>query len=469
VTSTTVEVATRDGRPVLIKRAVDERGHERLDREVDRLRMVTHPGVVELLDVVGRPPDEIVLAWAGDRTLETARPALPAAVALLASLAGTVADLHELGITHGRIEPMHVVVDSHGRPRLCGLRGADPDEEPGEAADDVAALGRLIEMLVGDVTEAEPIPERRWGRRRWTGFQRRSLLTLADQATDPDPQRRPSARALARSIGEAVPDARFDPIEPPPPPPAEPVDAPAPPPVAEPADAVPLAPRTFLGMRLVEPDAVDMEEAAKRSTSSEPPRSIEDPPAAGPQRSALVRAGVGLVAIACAGAALVAIGARARPTSARVADAPSTSTTVSAPGPVGTSTSTLPMTNCPSVGAPRADVDHDGCPETVRVTGNVIVAGAARFEIGVRGDLVSIGDWDCDGSATPAIVRPSTGDVFVFRSWAAPDDRITLQPTTNVPGAVGPVDVRPARCGPLVVRQRSGATAEIPSTKRRKP
>jgi hypothetical protein len=80
----------------------------------------------------------------------------------------------------------------------------------------VAALGRLIDLLLGSEAELEPIPEHRWGRKRWSGAQRRALLTLADQASDPDPARRPTARALAAAVAQLVPEARYATPSPPP-------------------------------------------------------------------------------------------------------------------------------------------------------------------------------------------------------------------------------------------------------------
>ncbi|MBX3314246.1 MAG: hypothetical protein KF906_07985, partial [Actinobacteria bacterium] len=194
--------------PVIVRTALDDVGRASLAREAERLVRGRHPGVVELLAASG---DELTLGWAGGETLATARPDVVAAAGILASVAATVADLHGLGIVHGRLEPSHVIVGPDRRPRLCGLRGPEPGDRPPGPADDVAALGALVDHLVGTEVELEPIPEHRWRRRRWTGHQRRALQTIADRATDPDPARRPTARELARAIAEAVPDAAVPP------------------------------------------------------------------------------------------------------------------------------------------------------------------------------------------------------------------------------------------------------------------
>jgi hypothetical protein len=121
----------------------------------------------------------------------------------VAGLASTLADLHEIGIAHGRIEASHVLLSDSGVPRLCGFGDG---AVPASPEDDVAALGALLEQLLGADDEPEPIPERRWGsRRRWRGWERRALLLLADQAAADDPSRRPTARRLAAAIAAAVP------------------------------------------------------------------------------------------------------------------------------------------------------------------------------------------------------------------------------------------------------------------------
>jgi hypothetical protein len=217
-----VQLESGDEGPLVVKTAVDPDGIDRLKREAERLLRGRHPGVVE---VVSHTPGRLELRWVGSHTLETARPTVPAAAAILAALAVTVADVHGLGVVHGRIDPSHVVIGPRGEPVLCGLRGPDPGcPEPGPA-EDVAAIGRLIDHLLGPEADPEPIPDRRWGRRPWSGYHRRTLQLLADRAVHEDPARRPTARALANAIMEAVPEARLvtpaDPVAAPPGPPAD--------------------------------------------------------------------------------------------------------------------------------------------------------------------------------------------------------------------------------------------------------
>jgi hypothetical protein len=42
-----------------------------------------------------------------------------------------------------------------------------------------------------------------------------------------------------------------------------------------------------------------------------------------------------------------------------------------------------------------------------------------RFALGLPGDRVHLGDWNCDGIATPALFRPSTGATLYYDTWSA--------------------------------------------------
>lgn len=51
-------------------------------------------------------------------------------------------------------------------------------------------------------------------------------------------------------------------------------------------------------------------------------------------------------------------------------------------------------------------------------SGNVADRGGVRFEMGAPGDQLLLGDWDANGTVTPALYRPGAGDVFLFDAWA---------------------------------------------------
>ena len=484
----TVELGD-DGRPVVVKTADHDEADLWLSREAERLARARHPGVIEIVDRANR---RLVLAWAGHHTLDTLSPTPEVAVTLVANLAATLCDLHALGIVHGRLTPGHVVVDDRGRPRLCGLRGAGPGPiEPGPA-EDVAALGRLIDLLLGTEAELEPIPEHRWGRKRWSGAQRRALLTLADQASDPDPARRPTARALAAAVAQLVPEAQYATPSPPrdgPKPSAEEPsteERPVPPesaaddlPVRDEEsgqetegagddpdlslddrahDGVPIPARTiggerFLGLRLEDrsrgPGLVDP--VAPEPAPAEPgsPR-VGEPTnrprwASRPVLLALGTVGGALVVIV----ALSSSGSRTHPPH-----------TAAVPLTGVTTTSIRPPDDPPR--CPGQD-----CPTDGEIVGNLIRRGDHWFEAGRSGDHVSLGDWDCDGVDTPAVVRPSTGEVFVFDHWATPRKPTTVAPVAVVPKAMSLETVTTASgCAPPRVRLADGSVESLPSVGR---
>lgn len=87
-----------------------------------------------------------------------------------------------------------------------------------------------------------------------------------------------------------------------------------------------------------------------------------------------------------------------------------------------------------------------------------------KYRLGEASDRLAVGDWDCDGLATPALVRPGTGEVFVFARWATATEPLTLAPTAVVAAGATPVSDRPSRCGPLLLRTGQGATTTVTAT-----
>ena len=65
-----------------------------------------------------------------------------------------------------------------------------------------------------------------------------------------------------------------------------------------------------------------------------------------------------------------------------------------------------------------------------------MIQGGVVYGVGERGDVVSLADWDCDGETTPAIVRPATGEVFIFDRWALDGEPLSITPAAVLPDAV---------------------------------
>jgi eukaryotic-like serine/threonine-protein kinase len=482
-----------DGRPVARKVGPPPHRADLLRHEAAVLALARHPGVVDVVDLDEDDGGMVTLttAWAGGRRLaDVGRLPAEEAAGLAAALATTVADVHDLGLVHGRVEPGHVLVAEGGRPVLCGWSGAgragdvphpgaappatqdpaNPWGSPLVSAADVHGLGVVLDALLGADDGAEPIPDRRIGRRRsaWRGYHRRTLQTLADQATADDPAHRPTARGLASALQAAVPEARLpaadrvatgtlvDGLAPP----RRPVivatratdltteTAASPPGAAWPGEAPAAPPAPAPG---TPPPSVPVAPAA----AGAPGPLLTVPPLSGRAVAAAAAAVVG-IALLAGGGRILAGGPPPDPT---IGTATVPTTTVAAAAP------------CDGSGGQGlvADVDGDGCAEPVRMGGERVVEVAdVRFAVGQPGDRVLVGDWDCDGQATPAVVRPATGELFVFAGWAPDGEELTVPPVATVPrGATAEaVDADRDGCTSIVATAGGGAGVTWPEGER---
>jgi hypothetical protein len=95
-------------------------------------------------------------------------------------------------------------------------------------------------------------------------------------------------------------------------------------------------------------------------------------------------------------------------------DSPTTQTSLagSAPGV----TSGVATTAAPPGTAPTPTVEH----------------GGATYEIGEVGDEVVVGDWWCESTPTAAVLRPSTGELYLFAQWPEPGDETEPPPPIDV-------------------------------------
>jgi hypothetical protein len=367
------------GAAVAHKLAIEPGDAAGLAWEAEVLAEIRHPGVVALL---GADDRRLTTAYVGAHSLATWAPGTIDAIAMLAaSLAATVADLHALGIVHGRIEPSHVLLGSGGPPVLCGFSGAvrrgqfvDPNGSTPEPPVDVHDLGALVSFLLRGGDRRRPLT----GRRRLLHpmrlardiLRRRALTRLAERATAADPRHRPTARALAAAFHELAPADR----------------------------------------------AVERAPGARRRT---------------PALATIGATTFGLGVLGWLAMGLARDGSGRLP---RIASGPTT-----------------------TVDPPRAAVP---APADVTIVGtNVIVTPSGRFDVGVDGDQAVVGDWDCDGVVTVALLRPSTGEVFVFDSWGD----ITVRPAARVPGATRAVshDADGDGCAVIRVERANGPSVEV--------
>lgn len=516
-----------DGAEVVRKTASLPDERQRLLREAEVLRAAAERGVCGLPEMLVAPSAEgaepcLVTAAAAGPSLAVAAPLPVLEVAgVVAEVARLLAGLHEVGLVHGSVGPSHVVLDGAGSAILVGLGDGGPVGAPApdggdgalDPADDVAAWGALVGHLLdwSATGDAEPLVALRRslaGRRRGRGrarqgprhrhehggnerngdeHERRVLAALADQAQDPDPARRPSARSLAVAISHRIPSARVPGAVATAPPvqatgllerlaahvvttggspvadatwSADAAVTADPPPWARRRRRPRLGGRARAGAPTADPGpaqpsstgaepVVGDRGSARRSPASRrqgttsgrdgaPPGPLLAPGVAARQRSTSAEGGPPLpfgwrrpaaprrwLALAAAGGvlAVAAALAAARPTGS----------------PHG-----APPAGCAPVAAPAADVDGDGCEEAVAWSEGILQAGSARFALGGPGDAWAIGDWDCDGRRTPALLH--RGALAVFDTWPSPGaelqgrlvaDAVAATALTVVPGPDG--------------------------------
>lgn len=134
-------------------------------------------------------------------------------------------------------------------------------------------------------------------------------------------------------------------------------------------------------------------------------------------RRATSRRLLGVATVAAVAAAGTMAVAAALPRSPRTP----TAATPTAPPTAAATPSTDPAAADPAAADPTtADAVADDEPAEGPRAGVVIDHDGRRYRIGWDGDVVVVGDWDCDGTRTPAVLRPTTGDIAVFDRWPEP-------------------------------------------------
>lgn len=353
---------------VLVKHA-DQPDAATLASEGRRLMEAAHPGVARVVES-GPTRDgwELRLAHEGV-PVSSLRSLSPSLVATIVSQAATtLADLHDRGIVHGRLDASSILWTPSGCAMVCEF-GTPPGDRGGlvTPSDDVAALGAIVvEALDRGVLDTNDPRLRR--QRRSVAHELALRAVASDAGADP-PTRRPPIRRLAGELAQLADTSR--------------------------RRRRPAAP---IARRSASPGGV--------SVALLPP---------------ILALSLVLVVLALRWPAHAARPAPPTP--------PHTATEV----PAGPTLPTAPNPACvATVGSPTRAGD---CPNSVAVDGNVVTADGHPYVVGVPGDKLVVGDWDCDGDMAAALLRPSSGEVLVFADFA---DGATLAATTarSVDGAV---------------------------------
>ncbi len=185
----------------------------RLRHEGWILALAAHPGVVTLMDGPIRSGGWTLVRTRGVRGRPlAAMDGLSASevAGLGAAVATTVADLHDAGITHGRPTVDHIVVDTTGRPVLCGFAQATAARcsPPPAVTADVRTLSRTLASLLATGGESHPGRPRSERSAHTTDSAAATLVRVLDDiAAAGTGDHRGSARRLA----ERLADRRFAP------------------------------------------------------------------------------------------------------------------------------------------------------------------------------------------------------------------------------------------------------------------
>ena len=419
--STHVTIRTDGRRAIAVKSGTHADALTALTREAATLEEVRHPNVVEFVRFdVSDGLGEMWTVFAGDQTLASNPPrTLTAIYRSIAALAAALSDIHAMGVVHCRIAPEHVVLGPEGRPVLCSFSEAGSTGEPlptGEVrlpSQDIADLGALMQHIISGAESTKLSRRSNLSRKR---FERTAL-----DAQDPDHRRRPNAHDIAAAVSLLQDEAA-----------TELAEAPHVEDVIDENDPVP---------NTTQPTLAEL--AAARFGDND----VEAPPTTGWGTYAKRTISVAAIIV---GAVAIVVGANTMlaPEQGEGLDAATTPAQVkastTAPQPV------VERTTPPTTTTLGVEVEALAARPTIEIAG-------ASYQIGESGDIAATGDWNCDGEETAALLRPSSGSIFVFERWADDGEELTATALTKIEGATG-IRAEPSNggCDHLIVESVDG-------------
>lgn len=441
---------------------------ETLRREAALLADLDHPGIIRF---VALSEDErglrLLTRYAGRETLATWQPQrLDELRRVLEDLAGTVGYLHERGVVHRSIRPSHVVVDALRRPLLCGFSSARRLAVPDGTAADLLATPRRDE---DDAADHEPQPPASVGESGpdvgdFADGQLSDVVALGETALATLRRLEGQRTRAGRRTDDPRMRERLEAV----------VQAAA-------SGRVPSA-RALAGQ--IQALGAEPGRSHALGTGPNPPnrRRGQDPRRLRHPRSRPRRATLLAVAAVCGGCALGTLmvirlsGADTPPsppvrsdiigdpeTAAEGTVAPPSAPAAPEPPLVPPAAGFAPVPPPPPAGHGAGcdpivdgfrDVTGDGCAEEIDIITGFVSVDGTRYPVGEFGDQVAVGDWDCDGIATVALVQPG-GRVYVFDSWPT-DSPLVGRLVADLAPPVQLADVPRGACNELLVRYAEG-------------
>jgi len=409
-----VTISRSEDRLIAVKQAPAERAGE-IEREAEVLRRLSHPGVVEIIDLRrgGDGAAALHTEFVGSDNWATRPLTDPVARAgAAAALAAVVADLHDIGIAHRNLDGSHVLHGGGDRPVLCSF-GRSGDAGPEHRREDLVALADLVwdeALAPGPVTGklANLAASTRAGRLGARELARR--LDRLVSGSDP----KPKGPQIGQGLGsdkkpESGPRHRRR--------------------RAVPATAAGLAVMATAFTVVLGGSAGGQDPAGPAAAVSSTDEDGGRPPGSVSQPLGLTGVSAGTPA---SGSIETAVESADTAAASRAAtEASGFTATGGAPGHTATGG---PTTGMAATGRDATGADNPAYTSlsATEPGGSADLAAGLihdrdgrRYAIGAEGDLVVIGDWDCDGVATPAIARPGTGQVAMFDRWPPPEATIS--------------------------------------------
>ncbi len=373
-----VTLRSADGSAVIRKISLDRSTDAKVQREIQVLEQLYQPGIVRLADHgMDGPRPWLETPFVGASTLAQTGLRPDAMARLFADCCRVVSALHEARWAHGSIAPGHIVVDDSRRVTLCSLGLAKFPAADADIESDRENLSHVFDDAIASMEQ---------------------------------PYR---SRLLACSSSIRSTTALWE--------------------IARDIDDV-LAEMPRLADTTTRPQRPAARNWRKRFRSSKAPAIV--PHRDTPIRQIAQRSGptkrvkiVGAAAVAALSTGciswLTGSGSDAdrddAPVTSVFAD-PDTPVSVQPtriqPASASASPAATTTVKCAAADSPhRADPDGDGCFEDVDVVRGLVRIGDRWYQPGVEGDVSALGDFDCDGGTDLALLRPTTGEIFLFRTW----------------------------------------------------
>ena len=463
------------GNPTLVKHAIGD-GCRRLRHEAEILVAADGANVVEVVGLdANENRCELSLRYLEAATLAE-HPALDLAdlLRVLAQIGIAISELHRRGICHGALNRDHILLEPHGSPVLCGFGDATgpKDLQQHPPATDLTALAALTEI---ELTRTEQMAAS-GVERRHCGEARAACHELAASAAAATDGFEPLSTWLVRigDVRASVIRERHSPV-------GDSVRKPSPLPGAVPgqrdlrdllglgasssgAEGIPrggarppvanggrsqdrrrLAAVVALACAVLVVAFVGWQMLADRGMQESPDdaagfgATLQDASTAefvSPQQPRAIAVDPTLTP---SGSEAAATRLTSSLGSASPSAAPGRATLIYEPSPadcVGfvpepVVADAVPAESEIGAGSPgdeyevvESDVDGDGCPDEIRIAPaaadratSTITTPFGRWNLGAADDLISVGDWNCDGRATLALVRSHGGVAAFYESW----------------------------------------------------